>query len=148
ERWAIAAIVVLPFLQWLLYDPKNGMPYETALITTSRARGFFGGFLYVGDPMRPFTSFWYHVGEMLSHVPGRIGSYLGIQIVFLTLWCLRNVLFYGVLRRILKLPVSVSFAAAAILSIDASDYAFHWVGQLNQWGMMFFGVAAIYFFGR
>src|SRR5262245_28299015 len=92
ERWAIAAIVVLPFLQWLLYDPKNGMPYETALITTSRARGFFGGFLYVGDPMRPFTSFWYHVGEMLSHVPGMIGSYLGIQIVFLTLWCLRNVL--------------------------------------------------------
>jgi len=135
--------VCLVLALWAPFGPQNGMPYETALVYVPETTSFFDGYEYL-DELRRWTQLFYTVGYRLSDVLGIDGSFLGLQLVYAVLWWARGLLAFLIVRRLLPSSPLVAFAAGALVLVHASDHALNWVGQLNQFGVIFWLLLSIY----
>lgn len=129
---------------WAPFGTRSGMGYETTLVYLSESRSFFDGFFYDWDPLRRYMQLFYHAGYQLSNVLGIDGSFLGNQLVYAALWWARGLLVFLIVRRLFPSLPLLAYAAGALVIVHAGDHALNWVGQLNQFGMMFWALLAIY----
>ena len=136
--------VALVLLLWLPCGPKTGMGYETTFAYNSETTSFWHGFFYYADPLRIYTDVFYNLGYHLSAWIGESGSFIGYQIVYAALWWARGLLAYLIMRVLLpRYPVLAALTGVLVL-VQASDHALNWVGQLNQFGMIFWMLLAFY----
>jgi len=129
---------------WLPFGSKSGMGYETTLVYLSESRSFVDGFFYDWDPLRHYMQLFYQVGYQLSNVMGIDGSFLGNQLVYAALWWGRGFLTFLIIRRLFPSAPLLAYATGALVVVHASDHALNWVGQLNQFGVMFWMLLAVY----
>jgi hypothetical protein len=132
---------------WLPFNPCGGMPYESHFLFNSEVWPV-SGFLFPSDSLRPHTSTFYHLAFLLGEALGIGGSFVPFQIVYAALWWARGYLLYLILRRVLPGQVLFAFFCGALVIVHASDRALMWVGQLNQFGFMFWMLLAFYLFVR
>ena len=130
---------------WIPFGTRSGMGYETTLVYLSESHSLYDGFFYDGDPLRRFTQLFYQVGYQLSNLLGIDGSFLGYQLVYAALWWARGFLAFLVVRRLFPCVPLLAYAAGALVIVHASDHALNWVGQLNQFGVIFWMMLALYF---
>ncbi|MBW0003931.1 MAG: hypothetical protein JO216_10615 [Hyphomicrobiales bacterium] len=150
---ALSFAAVVPLL-WAWYGLDNGMPYETAFVYTSQFSThqglipFFQGFIYQADPLRKFTSFFYHTAYLLSIIFSREGDFVFYQVVWAFLWWARGMLMVLICNRLFTAPPLISYLVGLFSVLHASDYALNWVGQLNQFGFIFWMLCAFYSYLR
>jgi hypothetical protein len=120
------------------------MPYETAFAYVSEHSPWFDGFFYHGDSLRPYTSLTYHLGYLIGEVIGHTGSFVPYQVVYAILWWGRGVLVFAIVAAFFGRRSIVAYLAGALTIAHASDHALNWVGQMNQFGMMFFLLASLW----
>lgn len=142
------AFVLLLAGVWAPGVQHRGFNYETTLVYDSETRSVLAGFLWNGDPLRKFTSVFYHVGYLLGSVTGNGGDYIFYQYVYAVLWLGRAVLMYWLVRTILPGYPLAAYIAGALVIVHASDGALNWVGQLNQFGFMFWLVLGAFLLAR
>ena len=138
------AYAVLILIMWGAFNLYSGFPYETSFAYTSETTSALHGFLYVADPLRIHTSTFYHLSYLISEALGVQGSYVPYQVVYAILWWARGFLVFVILRKFLPGSLSVCYAAGALVVLHASDGAMEWVGQMNQFGFMFWMLLAFY----
>src|SRR5712691_10871929 len=141
-----ATYAALVLSMWIPFTLYSGMPYETAFPYMSETRSVLGGFLYIADPLRIHTNTFYHVSYLLAEVLGVGGSYVPYQIVHALLWWGRGFLVFLLIRRLFPDGPLVSYAAGAVVVVHASDGAIQWIGQMNQFGFIFWMLLAWYLF--
>jgi hypothetical protein len=134
--------VALVLLLWLPFGPRNGMPYETTFAYNSETTSFWHGFLYTADPLRIYTDVFYNLGYHLSAWIGQSGSFVGYQIVYAVLWWARGFLAYLIMRVVFPRHLVLAALTGVLVLVQASDHALNWVGQLNQFGMIFWMMLA------
>jgi hypothetical protein len=134
----------LVLLLWLPRGWGDGMPYETAFPWTSENAGFWSSFFYLADPLRIYTSVFYNLGYHLSLWLGLGGSFLGFQLVYAFLWWARGLLAYLIVAALFPARRVFAVVVGIIVLVQASDHAINWVGQMNQYGMIFWILLAIY----
>lgn len=152
EHWynspaAIAALIFacLVLIMWGAYNPHSGFGYETAFPYMSETGPAVRSFFF-SDEMRPHTSTFYHLGYLLSEALGVRGSYVPFQVVYALLWWARGMLVFVILRKFLPDCPSLCYCAGALAVVHSSDGALQWVGQLNQFGFIFWMLLAAYCF--
>jgi hypothetical protein len=133
-------------LIWGPFSLNSGMGYETGFSYYSETSTWLSGFVDIGDPLRPFTNSFYHTSYLLGVVFGVPGSFVPFQFVYAALWWARAVLLFLILRRILGGCEVICFLAGVFVLVHASDGALQWVGQMNQFGYIFWLLLAVYFF--
>jgi len=138
------AYAVLVLIMWGAFNPYSGLPYETGFPYASETGTWLGGFLYRADPLRIHTSTFYHLSYLIGEVLGIGGSYVPFQAVYAALWWARGFIVFLVLRKFLPNRTLVCYAAGAVVLVHASDGALQWVGQLNQFGFIFWMLLAFY----
>jgi hypothetical protein len=143
----VAALVyaALVLVMWLPFNPCGGMPYESHFLFNSEVWPI-KGILFPSDPMRPHTSTFYHVAFLLGEVLRIGGSFVPFQIVYAVLWWARGFLLFLIARRMLPGETLFAYCCGALLIVHASDRALMWVGQLNQFGFIFWMLLAFYLF--
>jgi hypothetical protein len=141
---AIAAYVCLILLMWAPYTMHSGFNGETGFIYTSETSSFWKGFLYTSDELRPYTNFFYHVGYILGDAFHVRGSYVPHQIVHASLWLGRGLLVFLILRKFMPRHLPFCYLAGAIVLIHAADGALQWIGQINNFGMIFWMLLGFY----
>ncbi len=137
------AYLGLVLLLWLPFGYRNGMAYELAFPWSSETQSFLHGFIY-SDPLRPYTSVFYQLGYKLSAAIGLGGSFLGYQLVYAALWWARGLLAYLIMDVVLPGRRVLATLVGALVLVHASDHALNWVGQMNQFGMMFWTLLGLY----
>jgi hypothetical protein len=146
--WAYGVVLstygALVLVLWLPFGPRNGMPYETAFPYASETTSWLDGFLYQGDALRPYTSVFYHLSYLIGEVTGHTGSFVPYQLVYATLWWGRGVLVFLILAEFFGKRSLVAYLAGVLTLVHASDHALNWVGQMNQFGMMFWLLLSIW----
>lgn len=144
--WLLVPLVfaALVLVMWLPFGPRNGMPYETAFPYASEHSSWQGGFIYHGDALRPYTSVFYHLSYLLGEVTGHAGSFVPFQLVYATLWWARGLLVFLILAPFFGRRSVVPLLGGALTILHASDHALNWVGQMNQFGMMFWLLLALW----
>jgi hypothetical protein len=147
---AIAGLVyaAIVLLVWARFAFTSGMPDETAFSYYSETHPWYIGFIEPSDPLRPFTSVFYHASYLLSFVFGAGGSFAAFQFVYAALWWSRGMLVFLILRRLTGGSVLFPYITGALAIVHASDLALQWVGQLNQFGFIFWMLLGIYLFIR
>ncbi len=129
---------------WGAFNPHSGMPYETGFPYNSETGSVLGGFIYGGDLLRINTSTFYHLSYLIGEALGIGGSYVPFQAVYALLWWARGFLAFLLLRKFLPHNNTVCYVAGALVLAHASDGALEWVGQLNQFGFIFWMLLAFY----
>jgi hypothetical protein len=114
----------------------NGFDHETYLIYLSDLKPGFEGFFYP-DPLRKFTSLFYHLSYVLGSAFGVRGSFVPYQLVYAALWVLRALLTYLIVLRLMPGRPALAIFAGLFAALHAADGALNWVGQLNQFGFIF-----------
>jgi hypothetical protein len=104
----------------------------------------WNGFLYLGDPLRIHTSTFYQFSYLLGKILGIDGSYVPYQVVYAALWWGRGLLVFLILRRLFPGTLLICYLAGGLVLVHASDRALGWVGQLNQFGFIFWMLLAFY----
>jgi hypothetical protein len=132
----VASYAAIVIGLWGLYGLLNGFNFETGLIYSSDVSPGFNGFFY-SDPLRKFTSLFYHLSYLLGSILGIRGSFVPYQVVYGALWVLRCFLTYVVVRRLIPDRPALAVFAGAFVALHAADAALNWVGQLNQFGFIF-----------
>jgi hypothetical protein len=132
----VASYCAIVICLWGLYGAANGFNFETGLIYPSDVSPGLGGFFY-SDPLRKFTSLFYHLSYVLGSILGIRGSFVPYQIVYGALWVLRCCLTYVLVRRLIPHRPALAVFAGAFVALHAADAALNWVGQLNQFGFIF-----------
>src|SRR5262249_42751436 len=102
------------------------------------------GFLYDGDPLRQFTNVFYQVAYLSGAAVGARGSWIPFHIVYALLWWLRGVLVYAIVARVFPARRGIAFLVFALAIVHASDKELTLIGQLNQLGMIFWMLLAVY----
>jgi hypothetical protein len=139
------AYAVLILIMWGAFNPHSGLPYETAFPYTSETSSAWRGFFYYADSSRIHTSTFYHLSYLLSEALGIKGSYLPFQVIYALLWWARGFLVFVLVRKFLPACLSVCYAAGALVVVHSSDGALQWVGQMNQFGFIFWMLLAFFF---
>ena len=121
---------------WAPFGPFNGMSYETGFALHSETSPLLNGFFF-GESLRVHTNFFYHLAYLFSKVIGLHGSWLAYQVVYALLWFARGVLCYLIIRRLAPNLEMFAFLAGSLAIFHASDHTLNWVGQLNQFGFIF-----------
>lgn len=134
----------LVLLMWGAFNVHGGLPYETSFPYMSETRSLLAGFLYPADPLRIHTNTFYHVSYLIGEAFRVGGSYVPYQIVYAALWWARGFLTYLLMGRFFARSQLVAYAAGALVIVHASDRALQWVGQLNQFGFIFWMLLAFY----
>jgi hypothetical protein len=142
---ALGAYALLVLIMWAPYTLYSGLPAETGFVYTSEIGSVLGGFLYRFDPLRIHTKTFYHLPYVMAEVLGIGGSYVPFQIVHSLLWWSRGFLLFLIVRRVAGDPL-VAYAAGALLLVHSSDAATQWIGQMNQFGFIFWMLLAFYLF--
>ena len=139
------ALLVLAMAGTFLFT--SGMAYETAFPYMSEtAPTVWRGFLYEADPLRIYTSVFYHTAYLAAELAGVPGSFVPYQIVYALLWWAGGVLFFLILRRLFPHEILLCYTIGALLLVHASDKALLWIGQMNHMGFMFWMLLGCYFF--
>jgi hypothetical protein len=128
---------VLVLLLWLPFGLSSGMPYETTLVLMSETRPWQDGFLYIADPLRIYESIFYHSAYLLGAAVTFPGDFDMYQVVYAVLWWARGALAFAIVRRLFPQYQSLAYLVGTLVLVHASDLALNWVGQLNQFGMIF-----------
>jgi len=129
------AVVVA--IMWLPHNPHSGMGFETGFEYTSIISTWWNGFLNGADLLRVHTSTFYEVSYLIGRFLGIPGSAIPFQFVYAALWWARGMLVFLILRRFLPAHALLAYVAGLLLLVHASDGALQWVGQLNQFGFIF-----------
>ncbi|SDR05142.1 hypothetical protein SAMN05519103_00550 [Rhizobiales bacterium GAS113] len=130
------AYTIIVVCLWGINGLHNGFSGETALIYTSDVNHGYDGFFYA-DPLRKFTSLFYHFSYLLGAAAGHLGSFIPYQIVYGCLWLLRAVLTYGIVRQLMPDRPALALFAGLAASLYSADGSSNWIGQLNQFGFIF-----------
>lgn len=143
---ALASVIyaVLVGIIWGVHGFHSGMGFETGFAHTSMHNTWWNGFLYLGDPLRIHTSTFYQVSYLLGKIFGIDGSYVPYQLVYAALWWGRGLLVFLILRRFFPSTPLIPYVAGGLVLLHASDLALGWVGQLNQFGFIFWMLLAFY----
>src|SRR5262245_40775946 len=128
---------------WAPYSVYSGLGYETVFPYWSETGSVLSGFLY-GDPLRVHTNTFYHLSYLLAEALGIGGSYVTYQVVHALLWWARGFLAFLLLRRFLPGSVTICYVAGALVLVHAADGALQWIGQMNQFGFIFWMLAGWY----
>ena len=142
---AASAYIVIILLVWGMFAFSSGLPYETAFTYVSETSSSLKGFFYEADPTRPNTSTFYHVSYLLGELLAP-GSFAPYQFVYAALAFARAFLLFLVLRKLLPDFTRLAFLAGALALVHSSDGAMMWVGQMNQFGSIFWMLLAFYLF--
>jgi hypothetical protein len=140
----VTIYAALVLLMWAPYTALSGLPFETAFPYMSETSSAIEGFFYRGDPLRIHTNTFYHLSYLLAEALGVGGSYVPYQIVHALLWWGRGFLVFLILRRLSPQCVTVAYVAGALVLVHAADGAIQWVGQMNQFGFIFWMLLAWY----
>lgn len=134
QAWTILAYALLVVCMWAWYALNSGMGYESSFALESEAgdRG-----RHFGDNMRRFTTFFYHLAYVTGDRLGIAGSYVPYQVIYALLWFLRGLLVFQIVRMLGDRQGSTAFLAGAFTILHAADSSLNWVGQLNQFGFIF-----------
>ncbi len=143
---AAAAYGSLVLIMWLPFNLCSGMPYETTFLYNSETLSLSEGFLYRADPLRIHTNTFYQFSFLLGEILGIGGSFVPFQVVYAFLWWARGLLIFLIARRLLPDSGLFPFCVGAVVTVHASDGALQWVGQLNQFGFIFWMLLAFYLF--
>jgi hypothetical protein len=100
--------------------------------------------VFSDDALRIQMNTFYHLPYLIGAALGIQGGYVPFQVVYAVLWWARGFLVFLILRKVLPRPLSICYAAGALVVIHASDGALGWVGQMNQFGFIFWMVLAFY----
>jgi len=139
------AYAALVLLMWGVFNAASGLGYETAFPYMSESGpSWWSGFLYTADPLRIHTNTFYHLSYLFSVVLGIRGSYLPYQIVYALLWWGRGLLVFLLLRRFAGAGALIPYVAGALVIVHSSDGALQWIGQMNQFGFIFWMLLAFY----
>jgi hypothetical protein len=140
-----SAFAALVLIMWGAFNLESGLGYETAFPYMSETGAtWWRVCFYVADSLRIHTNAFYHLSYILSAVLGIRGSYLPYQIVYALLWWGRGMLVFLILRRFLGAGSLMPYVAGALVIVHSSDGALQWVGQLNQFGFIFWMLLAFY----
>ena len=131
------AYVLIVLVMWGAFNIYSGFPYETGFPYNSETTSWQRGFLYIADPVRIHTNTFYQVSYLLGEILHQGGSYVPFQVVYAVLWWARGFLVFLILRRFLPQWLTVCYMAGGLVLIHASDGALQWVGQMNQFGFIF-----------
>jgi hypothetical protein len=131
-----ASYTGLVFAMWGPFGPFNGMSYETGFALHSETSSLWQGFFF-DDPLRIYTNFFYHLSYLLSKTLGLDGSWLGYQIVYAVLWLGRGMLCFGIVQRLAPGTPLFAYVVGALAIVHAADHTLNWVGQMNQFGFIF-----------
>jgi hypothetical protein len=145
---AIAGIVyaLMVLVVWGSFNPRSGLSYETGFPYNSETSSLLGGFLYTADSLRIHTNAFYHLSYVIGDLFGVGGSYVPFQIVYAVLWWARGFVVFTLCRKFLPEYDLVSYLAGALVLVHASDRALQWVGQMNQFGFIFWMLLGFYLF--
>jgi hypothetical protein len=135
---------VLVLCAWAPFTLFSGMPYESTFTFKSESTTKLNGFLYDSDATRIHTSTFYHLAYLLAEWCRVGGTFVTYQIVYAVLWWARGFLVYLVLRRFLPGQDVFAFLTGCLVVVHAADGALNWVGQLNQFGFMFWMILGFY----
>ena len=133
---------------WGAYSVHAGFYCETSFPYMSETSSFWGGFLYPADPMRIQMNTFYHLSYLLGDALGVRGSYVPYQVVYAVLWWARGLLMFLIVRKLLPECRTLAYCVGALTIIHSCDGAILWVGQLNQFGYIFWLLLAAYCFIR
>jgi hypothetical protein len=122
---------------WFPHNPHSGMGYETGFEYTSIISTWWNGFLNGSDLLRIHTSTFYEVSYLIGRFLGIPGSAIPFQGVYAALWWARGMLVFLILRRFLPAHALLAYVTGLLVLVHASDRALQWVGQLNQFGFIF-----------
>lgn len=132
---------------WAPFSVHTGMTGESGFVYTSEIASWSDGFLYHFDPLRIHTKTFYHLPYLIGEVFGIRGSYVPFQIVHAGLWWARGFLLFLLIWHFVRDPL-VAFAAGALLLAHSSDAATQWIGQMNQFGFIFWLLLGCYYLTR
>ena len=138
-RWSIGLVggyTLVVVGLWGMFGLSNGFNGETGLIYSSDIASGWDGFFY-GDPLRKFTSVFYHLAYVLGAAVGERGSFVPYQLVYGALWVLRSILTYLIVQRLMPGRPALAILAGLFAALHAADGALNWIGQLNQFGFIF-----------
>jgi hypothetical protein len=139
ETIAVAVYALLVICMWAWYGLHSGLGYETGFPVESES-GTRGR--HFGDNMRRFTTFFYHHAYVVGAKLGYAGSYVPYQLTYALLWLLRGLLVFQIVRMLGDRQGTVAFLAGAFTILHAADRSLNWVGQLNQFGFIFWMLLA------
>jgi hypothetical protein len=129
---------------WAWYGLHSGMGYETHFVFESERHPGLKSFIFQADALRPFTTLFYHLSYVLGKLSGFGGSYVPYQLVYAALWLARGLLVFALVRMLTQFDAA-AFLAGAFTILHASDGALNWVGQLNQFGFIFWMLLSFFF---
>lgn len=132
----IAACSLVVVGLWGVFGLFNGFNAELFLIYTSEIAHGLDGFFY-DDPLRKFESLFYHLSYILGTAVGDRGSFVPYQLVYGSLWVLRSVLTFLIVKRLMPDRPALALFAGLLAALHAADKSLNWVGQLNQFGFIF-----------
>jgi hypothetical protein len=144
ERGALAASVyaAMVLIMWGAYNVFSGFPYETFFPYFSETHPGIAGLYYAADLLRVYENHFYHLGFVLSEILGVRGSYVPYQIVYASLWWARGLLVFLLIRRFLPDRALIAYVAGGLVLVHSADGALQWVGQMNQFGFIFWMLSA------
>jgi hypothetical protein len=140
-QWGEAAFAAIAYALVIvglssLFGIFNGFNGETGLIYSSDVHQAIGGFLF-GDPLRRFTSLFYHLSYVLGSAVGERGSFVPYQVVYAALWALRSLLTFWLAKILMPYRPALALFAGLFAAMHTADGALNWIGQLNQFGFIF-----------
>lgn len=141
---AALTYALLVLLMWGPFSINSGLTYETAFPFNSENQTVWEGFHYRPDPLRIHQSTFFQIPYLLGEALGVGGSFVPYQVVYALLWWARGFLVFAILQRMLPRQLSFNYLAGALVLLHASDGALQWVGQITQFGYMFWLLLAFY----
>ena len=131
-------------LMWAPFNALSGLPSETVFTYLSETSSALQGFLYPFDPLRIHTTTFYHLSYLLARAVGMDGSYVPFQVVYASLWWARGFLVFLLVREWIPEDPFVPYVCGSLVVVHSADRATQWVGQLNQFGFIFWMLLACY----
>jgi hypothetical protein len=136
RRATVLSLIAIPAIFLGFYGVHGGMPWDYSLTYVSESNPGLAGFLYGGDPLRVYTNIFYNIGYLVPGLVNEQGNWVGYHLVYSLLWAAKGILVLN-LCRLLDLRSLIAAPAAVIAVAHGSDISIGHVGQLNQFGIIF-----------
>jgi hypothetical protein len=144
---AVAYGALLPLL-WLPVVAHTGMAWDTTIVYRTETTSTLQGFLYPAAPLRIYTDVFYQLSYLLGGLFGQAGSWVPFHVVYAMLWWARGLVVYMIAARLLPAYRPFASLAGALAILHGSDKQLNLIGQLDQLGMIFWMLLAVYLFVR
>src|SRR4051794_26156516 len=139
RRVPVLSFLAYAIVVWGLWGYEGlyaGFYQETGLIYPSETQDWWQAFFYV-DPLRKFTSLFYHLSYLIAQALGIRGSYVPYQLVYALLWFGRAAFTFLIVREIFPGRLLLASLAGLLVAMHTGDDSLNWIGQLNQHGFIF-----------